>query len=714
LHGTLDLSEFEAPRNEPAGDVDGPSAVPADKEVTTNPTTPTKSNSNATQLAQDDNISTLQARGRKRSNLNKTRPTRARSQEPKTADSNIKQNANPSPHSKLAVAPNNKNNVSTLQLQGTKTREPDPSPPSEVKTREQDPADENSVVNVTPFSYAEPEVTTHAHEDTPSTSSPTPSSTAHHRQSNKSGSHSEDTKSTQPGSSLPNQPKNHQRRLAAKDMGTGTAETAKSKYNTVNQNAKSKVIGINLGSLNNSDGKSTPKAKKTDNTPRPNGRPNVMTPLRKSVTPSQAYAGPTFLASPAASSLPIPKFLSKSVPDKQKSSSLKSAMESKSGKLPDNVEDSPTLRKSGPNGDWKIKSSTTQDIFGQESQVNDPEGSRNDDTSTTTEDSCAEAPSLALSRPVSVTLSPTKHPSYHARNATDGSIGGLFPFDIDDRMSASPKRQDAPSNLQPLSPVRQENVPSGIPDRPEISVEQRKAQSVALKKLLLSPTLQSQDLPPTSDHIDSEAMNRFQHRRSLNTPDRLDRETMKKSEYRRFLSTLVHPHLDEREGSHSGGFPATIGQVDSKEERLLYKSPLSLDLSSTSSSAGVRPTYQSEILQPGSRTLDKPLMPNLLPTGPARSYSSPSVLPKQADTSKTYNHTNLFEARANPMSSYTDNSGSKLAPWNHGSFLQYRDISPFAPSVLSAHSSYFCFAKKPIRDPEVTRSMEEYLQRIIS
>ena len=47
-------------------------------------------------------------------------------------------------------------------------------------------------------------------------------------------------------------------------------------------------------------------------------RPNTFTPGRDSGTPSRAYAGPTFHASPAASSLPMPKLFSRSLPNVNK------------------------------------------------------------------------------------------------------------------------------------------------------------------------------------------------------------------------------------------------------------------------------------------------------------------------------------------------------------------------------------------------------------
>ena len=104
--------------------------------------------------------------------------------------------------------------------------------------------------------------------------------------------------------------------------------------------------------------------RKPSNTPRNNSNTIVSTPIAKahhpsrpevrsgviskttSETPSQAYAGPTFHASPAASSLPIPKFFAKKAQPEEAaiSSSDASRLESTSEDSSEKSDDSPTMR----------------------------------------------------------------------------------------------------------------------------------------------------------------------------------------------------------------------------------------------------------------------------------------------------------------------------------------------------------------------------------
>lgn len=88
---------------------------------------------------------------------------------------------------------------------------------------------------------------------------------------------------------------------------------------------------------------SPPVQGKMFETPRRN--PNLQTPSKSAATPSQAYAGPLFHASPAASALPIPKWHSKTVKERKE----REACEAPLGKIvsPDRS-DNGRLQKSPP------------------------------------------------------------------------------------------------------------------------------------------------------------------------------------------------------------------------------------------------------------------------------------------------------------------------------------------------------------------------------
>ena len=98
-------------------------------------------------------------------------------------------------------------------------------------------------------------------------------------------------------------------------------------------------------------------------------RPNAMTPGRASETPSKAaYAGPTFHASPAASSLPLPKFFSKSVSNVDKTTSLKNMMEpdaadTTSENTTSESEGSPLVDHAQPDSDRGAREESPLDIF---------------------------------------------------------------------------------------------------------------------------------------------------------------------------------------------------------------------------------------------------------------------------------------------------------------------------------------------------------------
>lgn len=698
LQSTPDLSEFEAPPNPPEDEIEGPN----DDGITTNARKPSRSESSEIQLAENSSISVLPGKSGEKLDLNSTCSALVKWQEPNPADANIMQTTIPLPQSEpVAVDTNTKGDVSALQWESVQTTQPDPTIPSEAKTAELHPGDKSKMTNPTPVSPTKPNSTVHTHRKTHSGSSRTPWALAQKASQSQAG---EGTK-LEPTLSFAN-----------KDMATSNASTAQPEPIPIAETAKSNASALEwrskeaatYGTANHSAVMSTPQAKKVDSTPRPYSRPNPMTPLKKNVTPAQAcYAGPTFLASPAASSLPKPKFLSKSVPDKQKIPNLKAAMENQTGKLPllDGNGDSPTLRKSKLNGEFNGYASAAQDFFSQESRAETLQASRNDDSDTSSEDSGADSPSLVMRRPASSSLSSANHISYHSRHATEGSTGGLFPMEMGDRNSPSPKpRQELHWDRQSHSTAHPDSFTTRILNQSTMNEEQRKAKTLALKKLLRVPDLQSgKDFAG-----DSEALKRSQYRGFPPSPGQAEPEATKTLTYEESDSSSAQMKRPQ--------YRAFNSEITSKKEQFPEHASFLQNVSgpsTTPSSPGTRPTNQYQMSQLIPHTLEKSFVSKLAPNGPARSHSSPSNLAQQATIPKMYNHTNLYQASTGPTSIYRDNSCSSPAPWNQ-TFSQYRDISPFAPSVLSSHSSYFCFDKKPIRDPEVSRSMGEYLQRVIS
>ena len=189
------------------------------------------------------------------------------------------------------------------------------------------------------------------------------------------------------------------------------------------------------------------------------------TPSRHNVTPVKAYAGPTFHASPAPSSLPIPKFLSRSVPNVDKTLSLKNMMEQEVADTTSESDNSPFLEKSRPTQDRQVREESPLDIFFQA-------------------DRDAKAKAKAKTQSGSTVVfhdlegEMKNDVRHHSRHPTDGSLNGMFPLEMDGAATETCNRKDTDKEVTPTPKVMTE---ANHQD------EQRKAQTLELKKLLYSP-----------------------------------------------------------------------------------------------------------------------------------------------------------------------------------------------------------------------------------
>ena len=233
-----------------------------------------------------------------------------------------------------------------------------------------------------------------------------------------------------------------------------------------------------------------------------------LTSSRPNVTPLKAYAGPTFHASPAASSLPIPKFLSRSVPNVDKTSSLKVMMQQEAVDTTSESDSSPSLERSQPTQENGAREASPLDIFFQADR-----------------DSKAKVQSENPAGSKGLRSESKNGFRHHSRQLTDNSLGGIFPLEMD---GATPRTPDTISN-EPITPAPKPKTKVDYKD------DQRKAQTLELQKLLYSPKPQrpvsssarsdnpSQGLdspsPKTSSHDDSprlvpDATNREQQRQA--------------------------------------------------------------------------------------------------------------------------------------------------------------------------------------------------------
>lgn len=203
--------------------------------------------------------------------------------------------------------------------------------------------------------------------------------------------------------------------------------------------------------------------------PDPNGSPvpappqQFFTPSRPNATPVKAYAGPTFHASPAASSLPIPKFFSRSVPNVDKTSSLNSMMEQEAVDTISENDSPPSLGNNRSTPDHQAREDSPLDIFFQADR-----------------DAKAKAQARFGSPAVSNGLRSESQNDvrHHSRQPTDSSLSAMFSLEMDGAGAETPSSK---TDNEPNIPAPEAMTDTDYRD------EQRKAQTLELKKLLYSP-----------------------------------------------------------------------------------------------------------------------------------------------------------------------------------------------------------------------------------
>ena len=235
------------------------------------------------------------------------------------------------------------------------------------------------------------------------------------------------------------------------------------------------------------NGHASPSASTPRNTrsPRPELRATSMTPVKNSTTPSQAYAGPTFHASPAPSALPIPKFFSKSVPVTEKGASLSTMMQDDSSEgVSNKSDDSPTMMNSLRVSQPPIREASPLDFFFNADREEKAKRSSTITNSVSNHgfDQIASVPKIVSPIP--------EHMRHHSRNATGGSTNEIFLLEMD--VSEIPSSIGAIRPVNPSPEVsRSKSSPSIIRTTPAQSEEQAKAKTEALKRFLLLSQPQS-------------------------------------------------------------------------------------------------------------------------------------------------------------------------------------------------------------------------------
>ncbi|CAG8035129.1 unnamed protein product [Penicillium salamii] len=180
---------------------------------------------------------------------------------------------------------------------------------------------------------------------------------------------------------------------------------------------------------------------------------------------SAAYAGPTFHASPAPSSLPMPKFLPKAAPDADLVPPLET--DSDSADLSPEPETTPSKHRSRPSVHAEPKPTALDFMFQAAKQAKENKATSSPD----------------VSRPL---RSPQTEPA--ARYHQDGMFASSSGNDYARHSPIGPSF--APSYQERMAALR----PSSMPQSPELSDAERKAKTEQLKDLLLNPRPQK---PPS-------------------------------------------------------------------------------------------------------------------------------------------------------------------------------------------------------------------------
>lgn len=232
---------------------------------------------------------------------------------------------------------------------------------------------------------------------------------------------------------------------------------------------------------------SPPVPKKSSDTPRE--RPKSQTPSRSSVTPSQAYAGPLFHASPAASALPIPKWFSKTINERKERSEEVVLETGAKNPVPDQSDESPTMRKSRM--DTKPLPDEHPPKFHMPAdRAEKSKGREGSLLPASTLDDRLMSLSLSDSTLVEPSASPDTNGPHQPRHLSSHPSKEHFSLETEDSSDSSVPKKGSHLRRNISESARPSTAPSEISAQNVDEEDKRKARSLALKKLLQTPVPQ--------------------------------------------------------------------------------------------------------------------------------------------------------------------------------------------------------------------------------
>lgn len=212
-------------------------------------------------------------------------------------------------------------------------------------------------------------------------------------------------------------------------------------------------------------------------------------------TPTRpAYAGSTFSASPAPSSLPIPKLLSKSVPEHVAKGGLQARLQD------EHLKDSPLpLRRDIPMEDGEApRQDSPLDVFFRADRAEKARAQHAAQgmTSPARVHDPREHTHRSMTSPGMVSAS--RRVPAHSRRVTEHGVPDVFAFEMGpERINQGPNDSSgSPPGSGPAKPVRPNTAPSATPSDPQDDEEERRVRSQALKDLLFSRSGQFASAPP--------------------------------------------------------------------------------------------------------------------------------------------------------------------------------------------------------------------------
>ena len=225
-----------------------------------------------------------------------------------------------------------------------------------------------------------------------------------------------------------------------------------------------------------------------DRSPRPGSQNISSTPKRPNVTPTIAYAGPTFHASPAPSALPIPKFFSKSLPPAENDGDLKAMLQEHSPEgSSTKSDDSPTMSKLLHIEKVQAREASPLDMFFNADREEKARRLLGTPKPSIDEDYNSQQKSSQVKH-VSCSPSPSPGPAIgHTHHKASSLTSDVLPLEMDASEKAKTPNGADVADTGYFPDMHDFTTSPSIKTTRTETDEQRKAKSIALKKLLMSP-----------------------------------------------------------------------------------------------------------------------------------------------------------------------------------------------------------------------------------